>query len=403
MDQQRLQELTAAYLLETITSDEGMELSGLLKEPDYEAAFREILLVQLHNGSLDIDQPSEAVYERLEQKLRAAIAADKNMLPPVEKGVLATGRVPILRMAFVRVAAAIILLIGGGYLWWHFEQIPSLPVADGKTPVMADVQAGHPGAILTLGDGRTITLDSMQSGVIADERGTQVSLSNGQLTYDASDARAISYNTMSTPRGRQFQLVLPDGSKVWLNALSSVTYPTSFVGGSRRIKVLGEAYVEVAKKNGMPFIVDMERKGRVEVLGTHFDINAYADEPMVKTTLLEGSVRVVNGVEKMVLAPGQQAQAWPGDRMAVVNDVDLDKVIAWKNGLFNFDGANLVEVMMQLQRWYDFHVVYEKQPPPIKFFGKMDKSTSLAGVLKGLQGAGLHFRIEPGGTLIVGP
>jgi ferric-dicitrate binding protein FerR (iron transport regulator) len=234
-------------------------------------------------------------------------------------------------------------------------------------------------------------------------------LKNGQLLYNAGGPvkGAVTYNTMTTPKGRQFQLVLPDGSKVWLNAASSLRYPTVFAGNERTVEVTGEAYFEVARNATKPFVVKVGHETEVQVLGTHFNINSYKDEANINTTLLEGSVRVLNKGKKALLKPGQSAQvAMQANQTAgikIVNDVDMEKVMAWKNGLFNFQDASLQEVMHQLERWYDIEVVYEKGAPEIEFVGKMERSLSLSEVLRGLQISEVHFRIEQGRRLVVMP
>lgn len=257
-------------------------------------------------------------------------------------------------------------------------------------------------------------------------------LQGGGIAYDATAAATgkVAYNTMTTPKGRQFQVTLPDGTKVWLNAASSIRYPTVFNDEERKVEVMGEVYFEVARaisSNGekKPFIVDVlpstGRDGiqtgtRLEVLGTHFNVNAYNNEVTINTTLLEGSVRVSQSMTAqpaVTLKPGQQAQVYnyggvvpiPENRgkvMKVINDADINKIMAWKNGLFNFEGASFAEVMGQLERWYDVEIVYEKTVPDIEFEGKMTRDVPLHDLLKMLERSDIHFRIE-GRKLIVLP
>jgi transmembrane sensor len=212
----------------------------------------------------------------------------------------------------------------------------------------------------------------------------------------------VAYNAISTPKGRQFQLVLPDGTKVWLNAASSLKYPTRFNGKERRVEITGEAYFEVAKNINMPFIATIPPQpgglggASVKVLGTHFNINAYANEPSLKTTLLEGSVQVTAGKNGMNLKPGQQAAISneTNHTIQLINGVDVEKVMAWKNGVFNFNEATLQEVMHQLERWYDIEVQYEPGVPQLEFVGKMGRDLSLNNVLRGLELSKVHFRLE---------
>jgi transmembrane sensor len=277
-----------------------------------------------------------------------------------------------------------------------------------------DIPPGRQGAILTLSDGKQVVLDSLGNGVVATQNGTQVILKNGQLAYDAAgkSTGAIAYNTMSTPKGRQFQVTLPDGTRVWLNSASSITYPTSFAGNERRVEITGEAYFEVAHlfpvgggkgRGPIPFKVKINDQAEVEVLGTHFNINAYHDESNIKTTLLEGSVKVTGGSDRAFLQPGQQAQVTLSEKIKIVKDADIEKVMAWKEGLFNFEGLGIEEVMRQLARWYDIDVVYGKEVPDIKFVGEMSKNVSLSDLLSGLKGIGVHFRIEQERRLVILP
>lgn len=314
---------------------------------------------------------------------------------------------PIWRRTWVRYAAAIIIVFGiGTYLYTTFTK-PHTAVtttASNQGIVKYDVPPGREGAILTLADGKKIVLDSLGNGIVANQAGTQVLLENGNLTYHASSTGAVSFNTMSTPKGRQFLLSLPDGTKVWLNAGSSITYPTAFIGRERKVKITGEAYFEVAKNPEQPFKININDTAEIAVLGTHFNVNAYANEGRIRTTLLEGKVRLkarAGSQTSLVLSPGQQALLI-SSQLSVINNPDINQAVAWKEGLFNFDGARLREVMNQLERWYDIDVVYEKNIPTIRFFGKISRKATLSSVLQGLADAQVKFRIE-GKQLIVTP
>lgn len=306
---------------------------------------------------------------------------------------------------FIRYAAAVIILVGiGTYLYTALiKNQTTIPTTSQPDLAKNDVLPGRQGAILTLSTGKTVVLDSLGNGIVANEAGTQVVLENGNLSYNSSNAGEVSYNTMSTPKGRQFLLLLPDGTKVWLNAASSITYPTAFIGKERNVKITGEAYFEVAKNPEQPFKVSINDAAEIEVLGTHFNVNAYANETDIKTTLLEGSVRIKASRNQQTMAPGQQTQIKHDGNISTTYAADLAQAVAWKDGVFNFDGAGLKEVMNQLERWYDIDVVYEKNIPSIRFFGKISRQASLASVLKGLADAKVNFRIEEGKRLIVTP
>lgn len=292
-------------------------------------------------------------------------------------------------------AAAVLLLAGSVYL---LRPTPKQDVV--VTAPAVDVAPGKNGAVLTLAGGEQIVLDSLGNGVVASQNGTSISINNGALAYDAVNASGSTLNTISTPPARQFRLTLPDGSKVWLNASSAITYPTAFAGKNRTVEVDGEAYFEVAKDAAKPFRVKM-KDAEVEVLGTHFNINAYKNEPGIKATLLEGRIRAGKGTDNVLLQPGQQAEITNG--VTVNGTVNVTQVVAWKEGTFNFDQLGVEEVMRQLARWYDVEVVYEKGIPDNKFYGEIGRNLNLSQVLEGLKASGLHFRLENEKRLVVLP
>lgn len=283
---------------------------------------------------------------------------------------------------WMKAAAVIaILLTAGTYLITRTTDKQTITAEKAN-----DAAPGTSKAVLTLADGSTVTLDSAGQQMIPKTAAYQ---HGGKLAYSTiSNSEEITYHTLTVPRGGQFQLELSDGTKVWLNAASSLRYPTVFEGKERKVEVTGEAYFEVAKNAQAPFRVMVNQRATVKVLGTIFNINAYTDEENIRTTLLEGSVKIGD----VILKPGQQAQL--ADQIKVVSNVDLDKVTAWKKGVFNFDDADLKEVMRQLSRWYDIDVAYEKNIGNIEFVGKISRSTSLKGVLKGLEYTGVQFRLE---------
>jgi len=331
---------------------------------------------------------------------------------------------PVHRVHFLRkwgwAAASIILALSLGVYLFTTTTKKTLPRAN--VVQAADIAPGKNGAVLTLADGSRVILDSLGNGVVATQNGTQVILKGGALAYDANSATTgeVAYNTMSTPKGRQFQVTLPDGTKVWLNAASSLRYPTVFTGSERMVEITGEAYFEVTKNAHKPFIVNIfspakkDAGGRIEVLGTHFNVKAYENEDVVRTTLLEGSVKVgirrsgIGKEESMIIKPGEQAIASTNSSvngmqgMTIHKSVDIDQVMSWKNGLFNFEGASLGEIMRQLERWYDIEVVYEKGIPNVEFEGKMTRDVPLGDLLTMLDRSDIHFRVE-GRKLIVLP
>lgn len=303
---------------------------------------------------------------------------------------------PIRGLQWVKYAAAILLLSAGAWFYQWKQQDREIGTKNPVTSQQNDPAPGTNGAILTLADGTQVVLDSLGNRVIANEQGTQVRLEDGQLMYDPSKVNSgeITFNTMTTPKGKQFQLTLSDGTQVWLNAASSLRYPTLFSGKERQVYVDGEAYFEVAKNAKVPFRVTVTNKLNIEVLGTHFNVQAYTNENSIQTTLLEGSVKV-NG---SVLKPGQQAQV--DEKLHIVDNVNTEKVMAWKNGFFNFEGMGVEELMRQISRWYNVEVIYENGIPDKRFVGEVSRNMRLSSLLKILEEVGVRFRVE-GRNLIV--
>lgn len=363
------------------------------EHPDPQAAG--MILDQLKH-TVDQNELSPEILAKLEARLPLILAQNKKQPADV---------ISIFRKKWLRYAAAIIILLGTGliFLTSNRKDDSVKPVITKKTTT--DIEPGKEGAILTLVDGSKMLLDSLGNGIVTTQNGTKVLLQNGQLVYKTGKSSdvLVGFNTMTTPKGRQFQLLLPDGSKVWLNAASSIRYPIAFTGNERKVEVTGEAYFEVAKDPNRPFKVKVNEETEIEVLGTHFNINSYNNEESINTTLLEGSVLVKNSSGKLVLKPGQQARVAGSEKIKLVSDVDVEKVMAWKDGVFNFQDATLQEVMRQLERWYDIDVVYEKNIPRLEFYGKMGRDLSLAAVLRGLEKSNVHFRIEEGRKLVVLP
>jgi ferric-dicitrate binding protein FerR (iron transport regulator) len=319
-------------------------------------------------------------------------------------------------------AAAMFILIAGTCAYLYLTLKPPQKIAGTPAGIKQDVSPGGNKAILTLADGSTIVLDSAHNGTLRQQGAAKlVKLDSGQLAYQiAASSRLqatseVVYNTITTPRGGQYQVVLPDGTKVWLNASSSLRFPTAFNGGGRAVDLAGEAYFEVAKEK-IPFKVNIYPSATsiaagngghpahtIEVLGTHFNVNAYDDEAALAATLLEGSIRLEKGNEQVLLRPGQQAiSARVGGAIRVIPDADVDAAIAWKNGYFQFDGAGIEAVMRQLARWYDVDVRYEGPVTERQFAGQMPRGVNLSEVLRILEESNVHFRIE-GKKLVVMP
>ncbi len=297
-----------------------------------------------------------------------------------------------MRTAWFRYAAAIILVLGvGAYLWNTKSPVDKLGTQNKQVNKEA-ITPGKNVAILTLADGSTILLDSVSNGVLAHEGNTQIiKRANGQIAYDLKDGAkgTTVMNTMTTPKGGKYQLLLPDGSKIWLNSASSVRYPTYFSSNERKIFISGEIYIEVAKNKSKPFIVDVKGKSSIEVLGTQFNVNSYDDEGDIKTTLIEGSIKVKNASNSFLLQPGQQLNG-----IRVIDRPNIQQVVAWKNGFLNFDNLNIQTAMRQIARWYNIEVFYEGKPPSDVLMGELPMNASIEQVYKILRNIGVRFHVN---------
>lgn len=331
----------------------------------------------------------------------------------------------IKRFQVFKIAAAIALpcVMGLSYFLYNRYTGSKSPLRDEvkkSNTTMAAIQPGSNKAVLTLSNGTAVVLSDSTAGVIARQGGSVIQKdNNGKITYSTrQDGQSFfkdKYNTLATPRGGQYAVQLPDGTKVWLNAQTSLKYPLVFSDDSREVFLEGEAYFEVSKqvnKSGsgrVPFIVnivnhnDPDLSAKVEVLGTHFNVQAYPDEKNIKTTLLEGKVNFYQSSNSSAtkLLPGFQAVDEIQKNDVSVDKVNLTEAIAWKNGFFDFNELDLTSVLSQLSRWYDIDVVYKGKIPDIKFYGKMQRSLNLSEVLSSLELEGVHFELQDGKKLVV--
>lgn len=312
-------------------------------------------------------------------------------------GVVKKAKVRKPKRFYWKAAAAVIILLSvATFLWYPQETPPARQVVEAVKPA-EDIMPGSDKAILTLGNGKQIQLEGQK--VITDGD-LQIRNENNELIYEGSSA--VSFNTMTTPRGGQYQLRLPDGSRVWLNASSSLTYPTAFTGNDRVVEIDGEAYFEVAKNPAKPFKVKLKRSEpksdnhyEITVLGTHFNVMAYDDETMLKTTLVEGSVHIAKGTASALLKPGEEANVNNSSEKIKVTPADVEQATAWKNGMFLFNRTDIKSIMRQLSRWYDFEVKYDKSFENRNFSGMISRNTALSQVLKMLQMTkDVKFKIE---------
>jgi transmembrane sensor len=391
MLQQRLKELFEKYYGQTASAEETEELKRLL-----EITGDDDLLLLVDNawkGLTQADATHEGsnvqalqhIFEKSATQVFADRSGNRRMFP-------------FYRRQWLRYAAMLLLVAGAiGYFYLSprsaqgKRNIASVPAA----PVNEKVFPGGFKATLKLGDGSTVELTPHHRGLITRQGGTNIFLDSSDVSYQTENKTAdVVFNTMSTPRGGQYRLKLSDGTQVWLNAASSITYPTVFTGSGREVSITGEVFFDVAKKSGKPFRVSVDTQTRIDVLGTSFNVNSYPDESSIRTTLIDGAVRVETNNRHKLMQPGQQLQVYRNGESQLVRNADIDQAIAWKTGTFNFQRMKLDAVMRQLSRWYDVEIVYPGGVPDIIFGGKVQNSLSLQAMLEGLQAMDVHFRIE---------
>jgi ferric-dicitrate binding protein FerR (iron transport regulator) len=375
--------LLEKYINGSITAEEKQHFLQLMDQP----GSREVLDKALRDAMLSdqylFDVPASETNHFI-RKLTASLEQPARSYPAI----------PIYRRWAA--AAAIILLAGAGLWYWSFHQSMPKNIVLTKTARPAhDATPGISGAILTLDDGSQVALDSTGNGIVANQNGSKVMLNNGQLAYEKSNASGkISYNTMRTPRGRQFRVVLPDGTKVWMNAASSIRYPTAFTGSERKVEIQGEAYLEVAQDASRPFIIAVAGGATIKVLGTSLNINAYPDESSINTTLVTGSIQVAaDGDNGVTLVPGKEARLNKRSGKISVHPAAEEQVLAWKNGLFIFEKADIQTIMRQLSRWYDVDVDFNNITDK-KFSGTIPRNVNVSTVFNILEATGnVHFII----------
>ncbi|HJT74610.1 MAG TPA: FecR domain-containing protein [Chitinophaga sp.] len=318
--------------------------------------------------------PSE-LSDRIETRLLQDISREK--IIPLHK-----------RFRLGWAAAAAVLLLAGAIYYMYNASTGKGPVAGLVQEDTADIAPGRNKAVLTLSNGDEVTLDSAGNQVISQGQ-TVIRQRNGQLHYAAGADDAVVYNTLTVPRGGQFNIILPDGSHVWLNAASSLKYPTAFKEGQRMVELQGQGYFEVSPNAKQPFFVKVNNM-EVLVLGTRFDVMAYPDENSINTTLIEGLVKV----NQHKLQPGQQAVLDPATGAMTIRAADVEQVIAWKTGFFEFDNARLSDILRQLSRWYDIDISYNQEEPDRRLGGRISRNLPLSDILHMLEENGPKFTLS---------
>jgi transmembrane sensor len=381
----RLQWLFERYLNNTCTPEERNDFLEMVDNPQHQEEIKRLL-----EAAIETAVPDRRLEKEKADQLFATIMASSSQQAPVVS-------INTRRFSWQKIAvAASVIFLAGISLFLFFQSNRHQP----ETKTVSAAKQNHPilpgrdNAILTLSDGTKVVLDSASNGALANQGNTAIIKSGGQVRYTSKQKeQAAIYNTIATARGNQYQLILSDGTKVWLNAASSLQYPVSFTGNERRVSMTGEVYFEVAHNSASPFKVTVNGM-EVTVLGTRFNVNSYTDEKGIKTTLLEGAVKVSKENEKAVLKPGQQATLTESGALRFANDVDVDEVVAWKNGSFIFNGQNVEAVMRQIGRWYDVDVIYKGPISKETFSGVVSRKSKLPDVLKILEDGGVKFKVE---------
>jgi len=357
------------------------------------------LLEKYKNGTIDaeekalletwyLQQAKNSTHQLSPEQLDESVTYLKAQLP------LKTGKERSLWPRIAAAASILVILSAGGYFFMR-QPLPQQNAQNNSS----EIAPGSNQATLTLANGQKIALTQSLSGTLAQQGGTTVNMtSGGEIIYTKKDVSqvgsyTVAYNTLTTKRKEQFPLILADGTKVWLNSSSSITYPVTFNGKERRVSITGEAYFEVVHNAAQPFRV--EAGGQiVEDLGTEFNINAYDDEPVIKTTLITGSAQVMKGSHKAILKPGQATITKIQQDGIEVKDADVEEAAAWKNGQTLFEDEDIQTIMRQVSRWYDVEIVYEGKIPDRRFVGGISRKSNLSNLLKVLEANKIHYSVE---------
>jgi len=384
----RLEYLFDRYFDKTCTDQERAELMSLLHDLE-DSDLRQLVGRAYARKEIGPSLPKH----RADSILAAILQTEDPAVHPLFSR-------PLFRR--ITVAASVLLLSLGAYLWAiHQRPGGNTPADKGGIALKGDFPPGHNGAILTLANGATVLLDSAHNGAIGKQGSVRVVKQNGQLSYTSlTGTHELLYNTVTTPRGRQYQLLLADGSRVWLNSASSLRFPTGFTGNNREVELTGEGYFEVADNAAHPFIVKT-RNMDIHVLGTGFNVMAYADEGATAATLIHGSVEIKTGNQATRIIPGQQASIAQGTERLNLSNPDMTEVLAWKEGKFRFRKTGIKAIMRQIARWYDVDIVYKGDIPDVELSGVFPRTEYVSQLLEVLEDADkIHFTTE-GNTIIV--
>ena len=399
INKDRLALLLKSYVEHTINDDELGELSEYIREESQDPALQELMQDFWNNMSPDHDLviPKDDIYQNVTENPLFKAASPG----PVVKQLYKWNKL------FLYAASIFLILACGVVLYQNAKDngVTTGQLTKNNNPGKS-ITPGMTKAVLTLANGSKMLLAGTVKETLASQNGVLLEQDNGQLIYHGDKRQnginGSPENSIMTPRGGAYQLRLEDGTAVWLNSASSITYPVAFSGHERRVKISGEAYFEVAKNAKKPFIVEANGT-EVKVLGTHFNVSAYEDDEAVKTTLVEGAVRVGKNGQFALLKPDQQATVLHGTSRIHVKDIDAMEALAWKNGVFLFNNENIKVVMKVISRWYDIDVVYKGDVTNKTFGGTISRFENFEKLLKTLELTGaIQFKIE-GRRVIVMP
>lgn len=332
------------------------------------------------------EQEISSLKANLREKIDIKIAPDEKRVIPIHK-----------RRSFQVAASILLFLMIGLFAVNKFKKEPLKVKAENF-----DLAPGGNKATLTFADGSKIDLTTAKNGTLKAQPGSHIIKQNEQLTYaTAAEKKAteVTYNTLTTPRGGQYHVTLADGTKVWLNAASSLRFPTAFTGSERVVELTGEAYFEVVHDSKQPFKVKTANQ-IIQDIGTRFNVNCYTDEDAAATTLVEGSVKILAAKGETMIKPGQQYLLKTSGVAELKGDVDIDEVTAWKNGMFQFNNADIKTIMRQVSRWYNVDVEYSGQVPASTYHGRISRNSNASAVLKILELSGIDFTIERGKIIV---
>ena len=399
----RISELLKGHMAGNLTEQELEELQLLMDDEQNAEVIRNLLAEMMEEEVTDNAYDAE----RFDLVFNNVVGIDRFNKSASQKN---KGR--IFKIKWLRYAAAAFVILVAGVYFLSQKSIKPFPKIPATTVTVSDLPPGSNKAMLTLSNGKKIDLISSQDTF--SDGNVNIKNANGELIYNLGNIPSsgatetdVVYNTVTTPRGGQYKLSLPDGTRVWLNASSSITFPTAFNSNKRSVDITGEVYFEVVHNTAKPFFVHVNEM-EVEVLGTHFNINGYDDEEMMKTTLLEGSVMVRlnqkmdnSRLQSIILKPGEQAQIMDKN-IKVQPGADLEQTVAWKNGVTSFKNADIKTIMRQVSRWYDVDVAYEGTAPATTFNGEVSRQANVSKVLSIFDFAGIRCRIE-GKKIVVMP